>query len=558
MSYIVLARKYRPQTFSDLVGQPHIVTTLKNALKSGKIWHAYIFSGTRGTGKTSTARIFAKAVNCLSLSSDFEPCNKCKNCLEITQGNCIDVIEIDAASNRGIDEIRSLRENVKYVPVSCKYKVYIIDEAHQITEAAFNAFLKTLEEPPNYVIFILATTEFNSLPQTIISRCQVFQFRPVLQNIIFERLKFVVKSENKTDKITDDALQLITESALGSVRDALSLLDQIFALTEVYPKVDSKVILKLWGSTPTEYVEKYVKLITKNDTKSILEVVEEIYNSGIDLIQFTKDVLEFFRKLLYFKTGNKLQDNIYDLEQFKDLFSTTHIISYIQQLLYLVEEIKRTEFPKIFLEIHSIKLTRQYVEINEIIKHIENFNTDYISEKQKDEDVSKGKKLTENEKVLEKKYLSNNEEENKGQSISVEKKEINFDKETLEFLWDKILEKIKIEKPLSYPILLESKICFLNDTLKILLPNKYVKHMLEQHNLNLEKILNQLTGKNFQVLYDIQPTQKIVLGEEISFAEQPNDVKPIEIKPKKTKITPEIEKFCKAFSGKIVSPKEEK
>lgn len=548
MSYLVLARKYRPQNFKELIGQEHITTTLKNALKSGKVWHAYIFSGTRGTGKTSTARIFAKTVNCLSPTADFEPCNSCKNCIEITQGNCVDVIEIDAASNRGIDEIRSLRESVKYVPVSCKYKVYIIDEAHQITEAAFNAFLKTLEEPPNYVIFILATTEFNALPQTIISRCQVFQFRPVLKNIIFDRLKFVIDSENKSNKITDDALQLIAETALGSVRDALSLLDQILALTEVYQKVDSKLIRELWGSTPTEYVEKYIKLISESNTKQILNFVDEIYNSGIDLIQFTKDVLEFFRKLLHFKIGNKPQDNVYNLEKFKNIFSTTHLISYIQQLLNLVEEIKRTEFPKLFLEIYSIKLTKQYIEISEIIKNLEN-NNEIKEEIILSNNIEKS--FQQEEKSLSDNNITQENKKNHPQE------QTSFDKEKLESLWEQTLEKIKIEKPLSYPILIESKVRLLNDTLQILLPNKYIKQMLEHHNLNLENILQQLSGKNFKVIYEIQSTQKVVLGEEQPPYNIPNEVKPIEIKPKKTKITPEIEKFCKAFSGKIVSSKED-
>jgi DNA polymerase-3 subunit gamma/tau len=541
MSYLVLARKYRPQRFQEIIGQEHIVTTLKNALKSGKIWHAYIFSGTRGTGKTSTARIFAKAVNCLSPTADFEPCNKCKNCIEITQGDSLDVIEIDAASNRGIDEIRSLRESVKYVPVSCKYKVYIIDEAHQITEAAFNAFLKTLEEPPSYVIFILATTEFNALPTTIVSRCQVFQFRPITKNIIFDRLKFVVSQEKKTDKITDDALQLIAETASGSVRDALSLLDQILALTEIHPKVDSKLLRQIWGFTPNEVLEKYVELILNSEIKPILDFVEEIYTSGIDFIQLSKDLLEFFHKLLYLKSTNKVETT-YNLEKFKNKFSTTHIIAYIQQLLQLVNEIKYTEFPKLVFEIYSVKLTKQYLEINEIIK-----NLGMYEEKQKIEKETDNIKTISEEKLKKEQVLT----EKTQQTQTTEEKSI-------ESVWEEILEKIRLEKPLSYPILMQSKLCFYDDTLRLFLPNKYVKTMIEQHNLNLEKILENKLNKKVKVIYDVLPKENIVLGEDQSPPNIPEGVKPIIIQPKKPKITPEIEKFCKAFSGKIISSQNDK
>ncbi len=541
MSYLVLARKYRPQRFQEIIGQEHIVTTLKNALKSGKIWHAYIFSGTRGTGKTSTARIFAKAVNCLSPTADFEPCNKCKNCIEITQGDSLDVIEIDAASNRGIDEIRSLRESVKYVPVSCKYKVYIIDEAHQITEAAFNAFLKTLEEPPSYVIFILATTEFNALPTTIVSRCQVFQFRPITKNIIFDRLKFVVSQEGKTDKITDDALQLIADTASGSVRDALSLLDQILALTEIHPKVDSKLLRQIWGFTPNEVLEKYVELFLNSEIKPILDFVEEIYTSGIDFIQLSKDLLEFFHKLLYLKSTNKVETT-YNLEKFKDKFSTTHIIAYIQQLLQLVNEIKYTEFPKLVFEIYSVKLTKQYLEINEIIK-----NLGIYEEKQKIEKETDNIKTISEEKLKKEQVLT----EKTQQTQTTEDKSI-------ESVWEEILEKIRLEKPLSYPILMQSKLCFYDDTLRLFLPNKYVKTMIEQHNLNLEKILENKLNKKVKVIYDVLPKENIVLGEDQPPPNIPEGVKPIIIQPKKPKITPEIEKFCKAFSGKIISSQNDK
>jgi DNA polymerase-3 subunit gamma/tau len=374
MSYLVLARKYRPQKFSELIGQQHIVSVLKNALKAKKIWHALIFSGMRGTGKTSTARILAKALNCLDPTEDFEPCNKCTNCVDITQGSSVDIIEIDAASNRGIDDIRSLRESVKYVPVKCKYKVYIIDEAHQITDAAFNALLKTLEEPPSYVVFILATTEFNALPLTIVSRCQVFHFRPVPTTVVFNQLKNVVIQENKQNKITDDALQLISELSTGSVRDALSLLDQILSLTEIYDVVDSKTVRQILGYTPTEFVHKYVELLSKAEPKVLFDYINEIYYSGIDLIQFSKDLLEFFHGLLYKKVSD-INSSVYNVELFKDKYSTEQVVAIIQQLIRLTEEIKRVEYPKTLFEIYTLRLTSQYKEIDELIKLLETSQT---------------------------------------------------------------------------------------------------------------------------------------------------------------------------------------
>lgn len=522
MSYLVLARKYRPQTFSEIVGQEHIVTTIKNALKSGKVWHAYIFSGMRGTGKTTTARVLAKAVNCLSPTADFEPCNKCQNCIEITQGNCMDVIEIDAASNRGIDDIRTLRESVKYVPVNCKYKVYIIDEAHQITDAAFNALLKTLEEPPTYVMFILATTEFNSLPLTIISRCQVFHFRPLPANVIFEQLKKIVKLENKENKITDDALKLISEAASGSVRDGLSLLDQVMSFTEIHNVVDVNLVRQIFGSTPAEVIKNYVNLLIEGNPKKILEYINEIYFSGVDLLQFAKDLLEFFNSLLYAKVGSETVQQT-EVADFINSFSLTQIISFIQQLTRLVEEIRRTDFPKTIFEIYSLRLTKNYVEIDEIIKTLE--STTQPVEPLKTSDIS--------------------------QSITTQQLQEVQDIETL---WEKILEKIRNEKPLLYPSFEQSEISFCDNTLTIFLPNEYIKTVVEIQNVNLEKIIEEITNKKIKVCYTVSTQKKIVLGEtlqEEKTTQQPQKV--LTIKPKKQKVVdPIVEKIAAMFQGKII------
>ncbi|MCX7940736.1 MAG: DNA polymerase III subunit gamma/tau [Endomicrobia bacterium] len=539
MSYLVLARKYRPQKFSEIVGQEHIVTTLKNALKSGKVWHAYIFAGMRGTGKTTTARVLAKAVNCLSPSIDFEPCNKCKNCVEITQGICMDVIEIDAASNRGIDDVRALRETVKYVPVSCKYKVYIIDEAHQITDAAFNALLKTLEEPPSYVIFILATTEFNALPLTIISRCQVFHFRPISSNIIFDQLKNVLKQENKEDKISDDALKLISDASSGSVRDALSLLDQIMSFTEIYNIVDINIVRQIFGSTPVEVIHNYINLIIEGNPKKIIEYINKIYYSGVDLIQFSKDLLEFFHSLLYAKTGNTETSSV-NVTQYLESFSLTQIMVFIQQCMRLVEEIKRTDYPKTIFEIYSLRFTKQYLDINEILKNLEDTVTNVIKPSINNTTLSTQTVPTQS-----------------SLDPSTETKQINLD---IEHLWDKILEKIREEKPLIYPSFDQSEVSFCNNTLTIFFPNEYVKTIVENYNLNLEKIVEGITGNKIKVCYTTLAQKKIVFGQDMPETTQPQQPqKVINAKSKRQKtIDPVAEKIATMFSGKIISQDKKK
>ena len=234
--YQVLYRKWRPETFADVVGQPHVTVTLKNELKSGRINHAYLFTGSRGTGKTTCAKILAKAVNCLDLQ-DGNPCGKCENCIDFQEGNLLDVVEMDAASNRGIDDIRELIEESSFSPSKGKYRVYIIDEVHMLTDAAFNALLKTLEEPPAHVIFILATTEVHMLPQTILSRCQRFDFHRISPEDITKRLKYVAEQENVT--ITDDACHLTAVIADGAMRDSLSIMDRCIGISK---NIDAEVV----------------------------------------------------------------------------------------------------------------------------------------------------------------------------------------------------------------------------------------------------------------------------------------------------------------------------
>jgi DNA polymerase III subunit gamma/tau len=286
-----LYRKYRPQTFSHLVGQDHVNKTLLNALCLNRVSHAYLFTGPRGTGKTSTARLLAKAINCLSPNAN-EPCNTCDICTEIGEGRLIDLIEIDAASNRGIDEMRDLREKINFAPTRAKSKVYIIDEVHMLTKEAFNALLKTLEEPPSHVYFILATTEAHKIPETILSRCQRFDFHRIEDKTLVERLKFIAKEENI--EADEKALELIAHHAEGGLRDAIGLLEQLTHGN----KLSYDYVCTTLGVSGIGSFEKLYDLILSNDAKSGLEMVNELFENGFDLIYFNKRFLEYLRKKL--------------------------------------------------------------------------------------------------------------------------------------------------------------------------------------------------------------------------------------------------------------------
>ncbi|MFQ3674915.1 MAG: DNA polymerase III subunit gamma/tau [Endomicrobiia bacterium] len=530
MNYLVLARKYRPQNFSDIVGQEHIVTILKNAIKAGQIWHAYIFSGTRGTGKTSTARILAKTLNCHSLTETFEPCNKCESCVEITNGSSVDVIEIDAASNRGIDEIRALRENVKFAPVKSKYKIYIIDEAHQITDQAFNAFLKTLEEPPPYVIFIMATTEFQAFPLTIISRCQVFQFRPVDTKTIFERLKYIISKENKNVKVSDEVLEIISQNSGGSIRDAISLLDQVLSFTDK-GVVDIEMVKKMLGVTSKEILEEFIDTVLSGEAGKIISCIEKMYSNGIDFVQFSKDLIESYRAILFEVLGLDSKNNLIDAKKYKEQFNLTKLIANIQTLMKLLEDIKRTEYPKIILELYGIKLTKQYIDMDQLINLAGTSTSSEINK-------------------------TNYNIESERNDIKLNKEQINnlhTDEKDINTTWEKFLEKIKLEKPLTYnSVLLNSEVSLRGDVLIISLPNNHIQAIAKKHIPILEETLKNYFGRNIKVETVVQSNiKKVVLGKETEDNIEKDEIKTIPLKPKKV-IDPEVEKFIKSISGKVV------
>ena len=300
MSYLSLYRKYRPQTFEDVVGQEPVVRTLRNALQRGRVAHAYMFSGPRGTGKTSLARLLAKGLNCRQ-GPTAEPCNVCSNCQLISDGFAMDVVEIDGASNRGIDEIRDLRENVRFAPTEGGYKVYIIDEVHMLTTDAFNALLKTLEEPPEYVVFVLATTEAHKVPKTIASRCQRFEFHNFTTEQVVMRLQQVVEAEGLD--VEPAALHLIGRHAGGGMRDALALLDQ--AVSFQGERIEEKHIAELLGVVPEEQIGKLLNHIAGTERLAALNLLHDIIGGGADVQQLTKDCISFLRELMLAKAAGK-------------------------------------------------------------------------------------------------------------------------------------------------------------------------------------------------------------------------------------------------------------
>jgi len=370
MSYLVLARKYRPQKFSEVIGQSHVVKTLINALKLGKLTHALLFSGIKGTGKTTIARIVAKALNCLNLQDGYEPCNECQNCLEINRGIFVDVLEIDAASNRGIDQVRELIENLKYAPAKGRAKVYIIDEAHMLTKEAANALLKSLEEPPSHVYFILATTEPNKLLPTILSRCQRYDFRRLDLRTMVQFLKRICERENY--EIDTHALELIAREALGSMRDALSFLDQAMA----YGVKTKEDVLSALGWHEEALVEEIASLLLERDLKKALKLSKSLYERGLDLLFLMEKVTEFFRLLFLAKTlPGEVTLNLQNPE-LKEHFVTTSqedLLVILQALLRDLEILKRTPYPQLQFELTLAKICEygKLVPLKEVIQRLE-------------------------------------------------------------------------------------------------------------------------------------------------------------------------------------------
>lgn len=376
MAYLSLYRKFRPQTFADVKGQDHIVTTLQNQIKSGRFGHAYLFTGTRGTGKTSVAKILARAVNCQN-PVDGSPCGECERCKAALDGSSINIIEMDAASNNGVDNIRQINEEVRYAPTDDKYKVYIIDEVHMLSTGAFNALLKTLEEPPEYVIFILATTEVHKIPITIMSRCQRYDFKHIGLDVIYDRLKELMDSEGVNAE--EKALRYIAKAADGSMRDALSLLDRCIAFY-LGEDLTYDRVLEVLGAVDTEVFEKLLSRIVDEDVSGSLNIIEEMVQAGRDLSQFTSDFIWYMRNLLLVKVSDNMSlivdmsdEKLDNMSNDAKLFDEVIIMRYIKVLSETLAAMKYQSGKRVLLEIAIIKLIKPSMEkdVSSLLNRIE-------------------------------------------------------------------------------------------------------------------------------------------------------------------------------------------
>ncbi len=391
MSYQVIARKWRPQTFGDVVFQDHVSKTIQNSITQGRITHAYLFSGPRGVGKTTMARILAKALNCVQGPTP-TPCGVCENCVEIKQGNSFDVIEIDGASNNGVDNIRELRENVNFAPAKSKYKIYIIDEVHMVTTQAFNALLKTLEEPPPHVIFIFATTEMHKIPETILSRCQKYFFKKIPVDKVVEHLRNIVNKEGY--KISENALFPVARIADGSMRDAQSLMEQVISFSGLETGGDTEIseedALSIMGVVPTESYIRIMNLIADADGKGLMSEVDKIVSMGIDISRYSSGLIEVIRSLRLINSGVDIQGILgLSAEEMKSLrnaaikFTDEELSRFFVNGADLVKNLRFSGNDRVYLEMTLLDMVsvRKTPSIAEIIKHLESgvLNTESVS-----------------------------------------------------------------------------------------------------------------------------------------------------------------------------------
>ena len=495
--YQSIYRKWRPQSFEDIVGQNHITQTLKNAIKMNRIGHAYLFSGPRGVGKTTTARIFAKALNCQNGPTE-TPCNECSRCIRINQGQSMDVLEIDGASNRGIEEIRELRSKIGFAPAEGKYKIYIIDEVHMLTDPAFNALLKTLEEPPGQVLFIFATTAPYKVPNTILSRCQSFYFRRISIEEMMEKLKRITEEEKIN--IDSSSLRLIAEGATGSMRDAESILDQVIAYSE--NRVTPDEVRDILGLIPRETLFQMTETIINHDTEKGLKLVGELVKEGIEQNKFVQDLLIYTHNVSLLKVLGK--NNPYsssyfeavELEKIWELIEKTEektILNIIEELKIIEERIRFHHYPWILLELMVVKLT--YNESK--TAHQEIITNTPVRKK----DISPEKK----EKIpqLIKKEIEKEKEGDTVQDSKITAQDIAT-KVELEKLWPRVLARLKEEMIAIYTFLMEGNNIRLEDDRLIVSfspDHGFPKENLEkkENRKKLEKVLKEETKNDIRL-----------------------------------------------------------
>ena len=375
MNYTALYRKFRPTSFKEMVGQEHITKTLKNQITAGRVGHAYLFNGGRGTGKTSTAKILARAVNCLN-PQDGEPCNECEICKAALSGSLTDIVEMDAASNNSVEDVRQIREEVNFLPTKAKYRVYIIDEVHMLSTGAFNALLKTLEEPPEHVKFILATTEPQKLPATILSRCQRFDFKQISNEDIIKRLKIVC--DEVGTEITEEALNVIAVLAEGGMRDALSILER--CLQDGQTKIDEDKVKDLVGIPKLAYVNKIVTAIIENNVNNALEITDEIITEGKDIQNFLWEIIKYVKDILVYKSSQKLnvysKNEIVDIKKLSETISKEKLLSIIYELSNLENDLRYSSQKIVLFQVEIIKLCSGQIEVSSERNTVSNSNID--------------------------------------------------------------------------------------------------------------------------------------------------------------------------------------
>ncbi|WP_370766487.1 DNA polymerase III subunit gamma/tau [Intestinibacter bartlettii] len=501
-----LYRVYRPKNFSDVIGQEHIVRTLKNQIENNNVGHAYLFCGTRGTGKTSTAKIFSRAVNCTNLHND-EPCNECENCREILEDKNMDVVEIDAASNNSVDDIRELRENVKYSPAKAKYKVYIIDEVHMLSQGAFNALLKTLEEPPSYVIFILATTEPHKIPATILSRCQRFDFKRVTVKDISSRMRYICEKEGI--EADEKALNLIARNSQGALRDALSILDQCISFEG--NKISYNDVIELLGSVNIEQLFDLAESVIKEDTRKSLQILNDFIIWGKDVRNLVNDLIDHFRNLMVCKISNDLdeiislpEETIDLLKQQAETIDTNNLIRILNILSETQDGMKISSNPRVLMEVTMMKIAQPMFDESKeaLIKRIENLEqkiesgnikVNHISTNQTVDNFNENNQ--QNNNTVEKQEDENIEYENlKGDDIKLVEKS-----------WKKILQKMKEDKNQVIRALLQDVDSFniSEDTLYIIFTDNYsfAKSRLDSPATiqYVEKVIREVLNRSFSV-----------------------------------------------------------
>ena len=524
-----LYRVYRPKTFGDVVGQEHIVKTLKNQIKNNNIGHAYLFSGTRGTGKTSTAKIFARAVNCLNPINE-EPCNECEICIDTLNDNIMDIVEIDAASNNSVDDIRELRESVKYTPSKAKYKVYIIDEVHMLSQGAFNALLKTLEEPPSYVIFILATTEPHKIPATILSRCQRFDFKRVSSKDIASRMSYICKKENI--EAEEKALSLIARNSQGALRDALSILDQCMSFGN--EKIEYNDVIELLGTVNIDELFELSQSIIDENTKKSLEILNEFIIWGKDIRNLINDLIDHFRNLMVCKVSKDLDEIISlpeeSIERLKEQSQYVNINDLIRILNILSEtqdSMKSSSNTRILAEVTIMKIAQPMFDESKeaLIKRIEN-----LEEKIESGNIKVSTVQIEQSKDVKSQIIEDDKVEENKEDVAYEEVK-SEDVRLVESSWKKITQKIKDDRKLSIAALLKEVNTFnVKDNILYLIFNDNFSFARSRLNSKdtieyVESIIRSVLNRSFNIqIYLKSEVASLNLSETINKADEGEEI----------------------------------